>query len=172
MPDYRYEASAIWTEGRKGTVSAEGIAEPVRFSAPPEFMGEAGTWTPEHFFAAAIASCFVTTFKAIAEFSKFEFLSLEVDVEAILEKEPGGYSFAKVVVRPLLEIAAVSERERALRLLEKAERACLVSRSVKSQIELQPDVLVRTVEATEGRASEAQSQIQGHNGPGEKEQVA
>jgi peroxiredoxin-like protein len=149
MPEYRYEASATWTAGRNGTVSAEGIAEPVRFSAPPEFMGEAGQWTPEHLFAAAIASCFITTFKAIAEFSKFEFLSLEVDVEAILEKEQGGYSFTKVVVHPLLEIAVTSDPERAVRLLEKAERGCLVSRSVKSQIELQPNVVVRAVEATE-----------------------
>ena len=109
-------------------------------------MGEEGIWTPEHLFAAAIASCFVTTFKAIAEFSKFEFLSLQVEVEAILEKEQGGFSFSKVVVQPLLEIAAAYERERALRLLEKAERACLISRSVKSQIELQPEVFVRTVE--------------------------
>ena len=123
----------------------------MRFSAPPEFMGEAGTWTPEHFFAAAITSCFVTTFKAIAEFSKFEFLSLQVEVEAILEKEQGEFSFTKVVVHPLLAIAAASEQERALRLLEKAERARLVSRSIKSQTELQPEVLVRsagTVEAT------------------------
>jgi peroxiredoxin-like protein len=146
MPDYRYYTSATWSEGRTGTVSAEGIAVPVRFSAPPEFMGEAGTWTPEHFFAAAIASCFVTTFKAIAEFSKFEFLSLQVEVEAILEKEQGGFSFTKVVLQPLLEIAGASDQERAIRLLEKAERACLISRSVKSQIELQPEVVVRTVE--------------------------
>jgi peroxiredoxin-like protein len=139
MPDYRYYTSAIWTEGRKGTVSAEAIAEPARFSAPPEFMGEAGTWTPEHFFAAAIASCFVTTFKAIAEFSKFEFLSLRVEVEAILEKEQGGFSFTKVVVQPLLEIAPAADRQRATRLLEKAERACLISRSAKSEIEFQPE---------------------------------
>ncbi len=118
----------------------------MRFSAPPEFQGEAGTWTPEHFFAAAMASCFVTTFKAIAEFSKFDFLSLQVEVEAILEKEPGGYSITKVVIQPLLHIAEPSEKERALRLLEKAERACLISRSVKSQIELEPEVLVTTAE--------------------------
>ncbi|MGB7556760.1 MAG: OsmC family protein [Candidatus Korobacteraceae bacterium] len=146
MPDYRYYASATWTDGRKGTVSAGGIADLIRFSAPPEFMGEAGTWTPEHFFAAAIASCFVTTFKAIAEFSKFEFLSLQVEVEAILEKEEGGFSFTKVVLQPLLQIAAAADQERAIRLLEKAEHACLISRSVKSQIELQPEVIVRTVD--------------------------
>ncbi len=149
MPDNRYHTSAVWTEGREGSVSAEGIAEPVRFSAPPEFMGKAGVWTPEHFFAAAMASCFVTTFKAISEFSKFEFLSLEVDLDAILEKEQGGYSFTKVIIRPRLQIADASGQERGLRLLEKAERACLVSRSVKSQIELRPEVLVRAVESTE-----------------------
>lgn len=146
MSDYRYYASAHWTDGRKGSVSAEGIDEPIRFSAPPEFMGEAGTWTPEHFLAAAVASCFVSTFKAIAEFSKFDFLSLQVEIEAILEKEQGGYSVTKVIVQPILEIAAASEQERAVRLLEKAESACLISRSLKSQIELHPEVLVRAPE--------------------------
>ena len=146
MPDYRYYSNAKWTDGRKGTVSAEGIAAAIPFSAPPEFMGEAGTWTPEHFFAAAVASCFVTTFKAIAEFSKFEFLSLQVEVEGTLEKEQGGYRFAKVVVRPLLEVGAGSDLERAIRLLEKAERGCLISRSLKSEIELQPEVFLHKLE--------------------------
>ena len=146
MPDHRYYSNAKWTDGRKGTVSAEGIAAAIPFSAPPEFMGEAGTWTPEHFFAAAVASCFVTTFKAIAEFSKFEFLSLQVEVEGTLEKEQGGYRFAKVVVRPLLEVGAGSDLERAIRLLEKAERGCLISRSLKSEIELQPEVFLHKLE--------------------------
>ena len=118
-------------------------------------MRRPSSWAKQAFglrsilFAAAIASCFVTTFKAIAEFSKFEFVSLEVEVEGSLEKEQGGYSFAKVVVRPLLQIGGASGEERGLRLLEKTERACLVSRSVKSQIELHPQVLVRAVESTE-----------------------
>ncbi len=148
MPDYRYHANAVWAEGRMGKVSAEGIAEPVRFSAPPEFLGEAGIWTPEHLFAAAIASCFVTTFAAIAEFSKFEFLSLAVELEAIVEKEQGGYSITKVVIQPRLKITETSGLERAHRLLEKAERSCLISRSVKSRIELQPEVLVQAPDST------------------------
>ncbi len=146
---YRYYTTAKWTDGRKGVVSAEEIAEPIRFSAPPEFMGEAGTWTPEHFFTAAVAACFVTTFRAIAEFSKFEYLSLEANVEAVLEKGEGGYSFTQVIVQPTLEIRDDSDRDRAIRLLEKAERPCLVSRSLKSEIKLQPKVFARTVEQVE-----------------------
>ncbi len=146
MDDHRYYTSAVWTEQRKGVVTADGIDAHIAFSAPPEFQGEAGTWTPEHFFAAALASCFVTTFKAIAEYSKFEYSGLQVEVEAILEKEQGGFSFTKVIVQPILTIAAESERERAIRMLEKAERACLISRSVKSHIELQPEIAVLEVD--------------------------
>lgn len=148
MPDYRYHTTADWTEGRKGNISAEGVGQTISFSAPPEFMGEVGAWTPEHFFAAALASCFVTTFKAIAEFSKFEFLSLRVELEAVLEKEPGSYSFTRVVVKPSVEIGAEVDQERAFRLLEKAERSCLISRSVKSHIEFRPELVVRAMQAT------------------------
>ena len=147
MPDYRYYASTHWTEGRKGVVEAEGIAAPLNFSAPPEFQGEAGVWTPEHFFAAAIGACFVTTFRAIAEYSKFEYQGLQVEVEAMLEKEEGGFLFTRVIVQPILTIGGQADRERAVRLLEKAERACLISRSIRSQIELRPEIVVSQAEA-------------------------
>lgn len=106
-------------------------------------------WTPEHFLAAAIASCFVTTFKAIAEFSKFEFVSLKAEVEAVLEKEQGGYRVTRITVRPVLEIATAADQERAIRLLEKAEGACLISRSLNSAMELHPEVLVVSAERVE-----------------------
>jgi peroxiredoxin-like protein len=146
MSDYRYYSTAYWTEGRNGRVEAEASATPIEFSAPPEFQGKPGAWTPEHFFAAALGACFVTTFKAIADYSKFDYRELQVEVEAILEKEQGGYSFTKVIVQPTLTIAPEADGERALRLLEKAERACLISRSVKSQIELQPEIVVQKPE--------------------------
>ena len=147
MADYRYYVSAHWSKGCREVVEAEEVPVPISFSAPPEFQGEAGNWTPEHFFAAAVGSCLVTTFKAIAEYSKFEYERLQVEVEAILEREQGGYSFTKVIVQPILTIASEGDRERALRLLEKAERACLISRSIKSQVELQPEIVVGQIEA-------------------------
>ncbi len=149
MSSHPYRATATWTHGRKGFVSGEGIPGSIQFSSPPEFMGEAGIWAPEHFLAASVASCFLLTFQAIADFSKLEFLSLQVEVEAFLQKEPGGYSVSKIIIHPLLEIAAAADQERATRILEKSERACLISRSLKSEIELQPEVLVRPAEAVE-----------------------
>ena len=68
----KYVSKAIWTKGRNGTAGAQGAEQTIDFSAPVEFQGRAGEWTPEHFLMAAVAGCFVTTFAAIAEFSKFE----------------------------------------------------------------------------------------------------
>lgn len=137
-----YTASANRTGGRSGEVSGTPAVPTLQFSAPPEFKGKADTWTPEHFFTAAIATCFLTTFEAIAEFSKFSFEAISANAEGVLEKVEGGYRFTKVFMRPVLSIANDGDRERALRLLEKAEHACLISRSISSEVVLEPTVKV------------------------------
>jgi peroxiredoxin-like protein len=144
MPEYTFEASARWTGARRGIAAGKGAGADIEFGSPPEFQGESGKWTPEHFFTAAIASCFVSTFRAIAEFSKFEFAALEVAVKGVLEKEEGGFRFTRVVVMPKLTMLHEEDRERALRLLRKAERGCLISRSVNAQIALEPTIVTGT----------------------------
>jgi organic hydroperoxide reductase OsmC/OhrA len=139
---YVYRVSASSTALRSGVAVAEEIQPSIAFSAPLEFQGEPGHWTPEHFFLASVAGCFVSTFSGIANFSKFEFLSLELEAEGTIEKDEGGWRFTRVNLRPRLKIAMEKDRERANRLLEKAEKTCLVARSLTSRIVLEPEVLV------------------------------
>ncbi len=139
---YIYSVRASSTTLRGGMVSTDEVEAPIAFSAPTEFQGEPGNWTPEHFLIAAVASCFVSTFSGMAHFSKFEFLSLEVDVEGIIGKDQGGWRFNKITVNPRLKISRDKERERARRLLEKAEITCLVVRSLASEVTLEPEILV------------------------------
>jgi peroxiredoxin-like protein len=139
-----YTSTARWTKGRRGIAKAESVEQPIAFSSPVEFQGQSGMWTPEHFLVAAVAGCFVTTFIAIAEASKFEVVSLEASAAGVLEKVERGFQFTRVVIRPVLTIAQDSDRERALRLIEKTERACLVARSLRSEVTVEPIVLVET----------------------------
>lgn len=143
-----FVSSARWTSGRNGAVQGNDVKPSINFSAPPEFQGEAGAWTPEHFFTSAVATCFVTTFQAIASFSKFSAAALEVSVDGLIEKGNGGYRFTRVTVRPVLTVQSELDRERGLRLLEKAEKACLVSRSLNSEIILEPQVVLAPAVAT------------------------
>lgn len=175
---YKYETTANWTRARRGIVHDSSISPSVAFSAPPEFQGEAGIWTPEHLLVGAVASCFITTFRAIAEISKFEAPALEVTVEGVVEKpehneqareipsvmqssgatvkrQNHGYSFTRLFVRPRLTVPKEADRERGLRLLEKAERACLVSRSLRSEIVLEPEIV--TAERLETNIASAYS---------------
>lgn len=145
-----YSVEASWKGGRNGLVSAEGVAEPkIRFSAPVEFKGESGYWTPEHFLVAAVASCFVVTFSAMAAASKLDFLSLEMTVDGTLRKVDGRLGFAQVVMRPTLTIVASEDQERGNHLLEKVEQGCLIARSLVCPVSM--EALVRTADEVMAR---------------------
>ena len=137
-----YRVNAISTIARSGVATAEGIQPSIIFSAPPEFKGVIGLWTPEHFLVAGVASCYVSTFSGISEISHFPFVSLSLETEGILEKLDGALQFTKIIIRPVLRIASEDLKERALRILEKAEKGCLVARSLKCAVELQPEIIV------------------------------
>jgi peroxiredoxin-like protein len=141
--NYSFQIDAQWTGGRRGIVESEQQVPAVRFSAPPQFQGEAGFWTPEHFLLAAVASCFITTFHAIAEISRFEPSGLEITVHGTIEKGEGGLQFTRLILTPFLTVARETDRERGMRLLEKTEHSCLVSRSLKGEVLMEPRVEVR-----------------------------
>ncbi len=139
---YAYLVNGASTTVRSGTLAAPQVQTAIAFSAPPEFLGEPGQWTPEQLFVASVASCFISTFSGMADYSKLGFRSLNVEVEGVIEKQEGGWRFTRVVVRPRLKIAQAPDAERANRLLQKAEKACLVSRSLACPVALEPAVEV------------------------------
>jgi peroxiredoxin-like protein len=137
----QYSVSGHWMAGGRGSVAGEEIGKAIEFSAPPEFHGESGFWTPEHFLLAAVASCFIATFRAMAGLSKFDPLALDMTVEGKLEKSQGGYEFTHMVLRPVLTVRDDSERVLAQRLMEKAEHGCLIARSLKSEVTMEAAIL-------------------------------
>lgn len=140
---YTYRASAQFHRHDRSFVELEhGAPRIIHFSAPPEFGGEPGVWTPEHFLLAAVTSCFIATFRAVAQASKLDFQGIEVAADGMLEKETGGFRFTRITIRPVLILYQESARELGQRLLEKAERVCLVSRSLSSTVTLEPKILV------------------------------
>lgn len=139
---YSYHASAQWHQHDRSFVELEhGAPRIVHFSAPPEFGGEPGVWTPKHFLLAAVASCFISSFRTIAAASKWEFQGIEVSVDGLIEKEPGGFRFTTITLHPVVIVFGGDDMERARHLLEKAERICLVTRSLSSRIVVESKVL-------------------------------
>ena len=59
-----------------------------------------------------------------------------------MHKTASGCGFGEIVIYPTLKIACSEERERALELLKKAERLCLVSRTISTPLKFEPQIEV------------------------------
>ena len=140
---FKYEVALTWQEGRKGNVSSPELPLTIEVATPPEFpKGEAGIWSPEHFFVAAINSCLMTTFLAVAENSKFDFLKFDCTAVGTVDKVEGKYMVTEVILRPVLVIQNPEHQDKAKRILEMSEKACMISNSVTSKIILEPTIII------------------------------
>lgn len=138
---HTYDVNLLWENGRIGELESSVLNDKIKVATPPEFQGGVeGVWSPEHFFVAAVNSCLMTTFLAIAGNSKLEFESFECKAEGILDKEEGKFRITEISLSPVLEIRHEKDLERAERIIEKAEAACLISNSITSRVNLQPKV--------------------------------
>ena len=139
---YLYSTEVEWTRERQGDLCSS-VLPCLHIDAPPEFKGHDGAWTPEHLFVGAVNSCFMTTFLAIAENSKLDFVSFKAAADGKLEKLEGqGFVMTEITLRPRLTISDSRDTARASRILEKAEKHCLISNSIKSAVHLEPEIQV------------------------------
>ena len=137
LDSYVYNVNLDWKYGRSGELQAEGMPK-IDFSAPPEFSGEAGKWTPEHLLVAATVSCFTATFMAVAEHYKLAVHGLRISAFARLEKVPGeGHRFTEITLVPELHVDHDAV-ETALKVIAKAEKNCFVAKSLKATIQVEP----------------------------------
>ncbi|SLJ95178.1 OsmC family protein [Salegentibacter salarius] len=102
-------------------------------------------WSPEHFLVAAVESCLMTTFLAIAENSKLEFISFKSTAIGKLDKVEGKFQMTEIILKPVLEITDENNAERAKRIIEKSEKACLISNSIKTKITLESEIVIASV---------------------------
>lgn len=141
--DYRLE---LHGDGRWSGVMSDPAGELLQLpiASPPEFGGPGGTWSPEHLFLAAVSSCLMTTFRTIAEISHLDVVDYADDAVGHLQRgEDRLYSMDRVTLRPHIVVGDESQVDKARRLVEKAETVCLISRSVCSDITVEPTFEVR-----------------------------
>ncbi len=137
-----YNINVKWDEGRVGTLSSDSLPN-IKIATPPEFpKGVAGIWSPEHLFVSSVAICLMTTFVAIAENSSLPFNSFSCDAVGKLEKVDGNFMISEIELKPKVVVPEEKYREKAGRIVEKSEKMCLISNSVKSKIILSSEIKI------------------------------
>jgi peroxiredoxin-like protein len=141
METHYYEVNLGWQYDRLGQLSSPVLNDKIEVATPPEFAkGMPGIWSPEHLLVAAVSSCFMTTFLAIAEYSKLEFEDLDIRAVGKLEMVDNKLMVSEIQLFPKLLIADEGDTEKAKRVLVKTEKACLITNSVRSQVTMEPTV--------------------------------
>jgi organic hydroperoxide reductase OsmC/OhrA len=111
-------------------------------SLPPvEFGGPGTLWSPETLLVAAVVDCFVLSFRAIARASKLPWTHLECSTEGVLDRIDGVTRFTEMHTKATLAVPAGTDEALARRLLEKAEKACLISNSLLASKHLESTVV-------------------------------
>jgi organic hydroperoxide reductase OsmC/OhrA len=116
-------------------------------AGPAEFGGPGDLWSPETLLVASVADCFILTFKAIARASGMEWMSLCCDAVGDLDKVERVTQFTGFQLKVRLEVPEGTRESKAQRLLEMAEKSCLITNSLKAPSHLETEILVKSVAA-------------------------
>lgn len=148
METHYYNVEVNWSSDRKGIMCSPELNKDARscieVATPPEFpKGIPGIWSPEHLFTAAVSSCLMTTFLSIAENSKLSFVSFSCKSKGKLEQVEGKLMMSEIILEPTVIITDEKDRERAEKVLQKSEAACLISNSVKSKVTMLSTISVK-----------------------------
>ncbi len=133
---HHYKVTANATSEDKVTLNAAN--KPELASAPPaEFDGPGNLWSPEEMLVAAVADCFILSFKAVAKASRLSWKSLSCNAVGTLDKVDREMKFTDIQLSATLEIEQEENKDKAARALEKAEKSCLISNSLSATCHLE-----------------------------------
>src|SRR5450631_193187 len=137
---HTYAVSADASATGKVSVASPGLPG-LDTAPPPEFDGPGGVWSPETLLVAAIANCFILTFRGVSRAAHFTWEKLEAHVDGTLERVSGSTQFTRYTTRAILTVKAGTDHAKAQELLERAEKICLVANSLRGERILEVQVL-------------------------------
>jgi organic hydroperoxide reductase OsmC/OhrA len=143
MHPYPHVYSVQASTAPEGDVPVTSAGLPALTTAPPaEFDGPGDRWSPETLLCAAVADCFLLSFRGVARANKFQWHSLECEVQGTLNRVEGKTQFTQFLVRATLRAPQGTDHDKAVSLMQRAEHVCLISNSLVGERRLEATVVV------------------------------
>src|SRR5512141_2474926 len=142
-----YHTTVAWKGEHQGHI-VMGNGPEMDFSAPPDAQGHPGVLTPEDAFVAAANTCIMMMFIWATERFKLNLLSYDCRAEGTkLVELDRTEIFTHLRFWPVIQIDRGDEdpavvAARARRALQSAQKYSLVANSVKSEIIIEPKIIV------------------------------
>lgn len=111
-------------------------------TADKAFRGDPALHDPEDHFLAAISGCHMLSYLALASLKGVVVTAYQDAASGVLEVERGSGQFTSVTLRPVVTIAAGSDRDQALALHDTAHDQCFIANSCSVPIRHEPTIVV------------------------------
>lgn len=105
-------------------------------SASPGYHGDGTKADPEDLLVAALSSCHMLSFLAIAARKRLIVTAYEDDAVGFLERQDGKLWISRVILKPRIESNA--DRETLSQIHHLAHTECFIANSVKTDVRIEP----------------------------------
>lgn len=145
MAEHLFHLTANWPGLRNdvGTIDAGNLKTEV--SIPPEMDGPGIGTNPDEMLLGAAATCYIITLAAMMERSNLEKEALTMESVGVVDVTNGVITYKKIIHKPRIVLKAdATEKDEslALRLAEKAETSCMISRAIKGNVEMELQAII------------------------------
>ncbi len=114
----------------------DGVAK--TFSAASVYRGDPAKGDPEDMFVAALSSCHMLSFLAIAARKRITVLAYDDDASGWLENEGGKLWMTRVVLRPKIRFEGAPDAATVDQMHHMAHEQCFIANSVKTDVRVEP----------------------------------
>ena len=121
---------------RNHSISFKNGQETLIASASPAYRGDAAKADPEDMLVAALSSCHMLSFLAIAAKKRLTVNSYEDDAVGFLENDGGKLWMTRVILRP--KVAIDADAGTLAEIHHMAHEACFIANSVKTDVKVEP----------------------------------
>jgi organic hydroperoxide reductase OsmC/OhrA len=160
---HRYRASASWAgttsvgyddydrrhEVRALPADADVTLPELGLSGDPAFRGDGTRLNPEQLLLLAASSCQLLSFLAVAARSRLDVIAYTDDASAEMPEDDRPMRLTTITLRPTVELRAAPDADHAAledrirHLLDVAHRECFIANSLKSEMTIEPTIIVK-----------------------------
>ncbi|MCT1901248.1 OsmC family protein [Oceanobacillus sojae] len=149
MTLHHFHLKAEWPGGRnsEGYISAGNLQ--TKISIPPEMDGPGIGTNPDEMLLGAAATCYIISLGAMFERAELPIAGMSMTSEGIVDVTDGIFTYEKIIHRPhvtLKQEATDKQIRLTEKLVEKAEKTCMISKAVKGNVKLGLEPVIRIAE--------------------------
>lgn len=148
---HRYQARTSWTGStgvgydaydRRHRGEAPPAGAVLDLASDPAFRGDPTLLNPEQLVVLAASSCQLLSFLAVAARARIDVRSYDDDADAEMPDADRPVRLTTITLRPRVVVGPGPTIERVEHLLDVAHRECFIANSLRTEIALEPEVVI------------------------------